>query len=312
MKFFRKNKKKKIIGIIILLLVAINAGIYGSILWSFHKGVVGIVDPDEVDPKAKNVAIAKKEQEEDDVFNVLLVGTDTRDPDADMGRSDSMMMVSFNVTKQKATAVSFMRDTLVDIDGYGKTRLGHSFAYGGVGLTINTLNKVYDLDIQNYISISFENLVSVIDELGGVEVHITPEEAAYYRVNGMPSIHEGTVTLTGAQALAHARNRKLDSDFGRTRRQRDVMYGIYRKVMEKKDPATLLSLVNFCMTQVKTNMEVGEIYEMAKKVVAVDSLQTQQTSIPYEGSYQSINYNGMAVLDIDLDANKQKLKQFLY
>ena len=62
-----------------------------------------------------------------------------------------------------------------------KSRLGHTYAYGGVGLMINTINKTYDLDIQNYITISFDDLVNVIDEIGGVTVFISEEEAAYYR-----------------------------------------------------------------------------------------------------------------------------------
>ena len=229
-----------------------------------------------------------------------------------MGRSDSMMLVSFNKKENKSTVVSFLRDSLVDIDGYGKSRLGHTYAYGGVGLTINTINKTYDLDIQNYITINFENLVGIIDEIGGVKVYISEEEAEYYRQNGMPDIQSGDVILTGSQALAHARNRTLGSDFERTRRQRSVMYGIYRKVMEDKDPSSILSLINYCMNQVETNMSVTEIYDMAKDVLAVDNLKMQQASLPQDGTYTDITYEGMAVLEIDFDANKKFLEELLY
>ena len=272
MKFFRKHKKRKIIGIVILAVILLIVGVYGSIIWKFYKDTVDIVPADEVDPKAKSVKIAEADQKDDEVYNVLLVGTDSRDPNSDMGRSDSMMLVSFNKKENKSTVVSFLRDSLVDIDGYGKSRLGHTYAYGGVGLTINTINKTYDLDIQNYITINFENLVGIIDEIGGVKVYISEEEAEYYRQNGMPNIQSGDVILTGSQALAHARNRTLGSDFERTRRQRSVMYGIYRKVMEDKDPSSILSLINYCMNQVETNMSVTEIYDMAKDVLAVDNL----------------------------------------
>ena len=229
-KWIKKHKIATAIISIILICVLIIAGVIGSILWGLYKDSVGIVDPDDVDPTADQVQIAQEEQKDDDVINVLLVGTDSRDPDSDMGRSDSMMLVSFNRTKQKATVISFLRDSLVEIDGHGKSRLGHTLAYGGVGLTINTLNKQFDLDIQNYITVSFDSLVHVIDELGGMEVNLTEEEAAYYREHGMPDIQSGPVTLTGSQALAHARNRSLDNDFGRTQRQRSVLYGIYNKL----------------------------------------------------------------------------------
>lgn len=312
MKFFRRHKKRKIVAIIFIILILLIVWSYGSIMWRLHKGSVGVVDPDDVDPTADQVSIAREEPHDEEVYNVLLVGSDSRDPELDMGRSDSMMMVSFNNAKKKATTVSFLRDSLVEIDGHGKSRLGHTYAYGGVGLTINTINKVYGLDIQDYVVINFENLVSVIDELGGIEVYISAEEAEYYRQNGMPDIQEGEMTLTGAQALAHARNRSLDNDFGRTRRQRSVVYGIYKKVLQKKDPTTLLPLINFCMTQVQTNMSVSKITDLATKVLSIDDLTVQQMSVPSEGTYQNITYQGMEVLEIDIEANKEKLKQFLY
>ena len=293
-------------------MILLIVGVYGSIIWKFYKDTVDIVPADEVDPKAKSVKIAEADQKDDEVYNVLLVGTDSRDPNSDMGRSDSMMLVSFNKKENKSTVVSFLRDSLVDIDGYGKSRLGHTYAYGGVGLTINTINKTYDLDIQNYITINFENLVGIIDEIGGVKVYISEEEAEYYRQNGMPNIESGDVILTGSQALAHARNRTLGSDFERTRRQRSVMYGIYRKVMEDKDPSSILSLINYCMNQVETNMSVTEIYDMAKDVLAVDNLKMQQASLPQDGTYTDITYEGMAVLEIDFDANKKFLEELLY
>lgn len=218
----------------------------------------------------------------------------------------------FTKKEGKSTAISFLRDSLVDIDGHGKSRLGHTYAYGGVGLTINTINKTYDLDIQNYITISFDDLVNVIDEIGGVTVFISEEEAAYYRENGMPDIQAGDVTLTGSQALAHARNRTLGNDFERTRRQRSVMYGIYRKIMEKKDPSALLPLINYAVNHVRTNMSVSEMYSMAKDVLSVDDLKMQQTCIPQDGTYTDITYEGMQVLKVDFDANKKKIEQLLY
>lgn len=180
-----------------------------------------------------------------------------------------------------------------------------------VYLTIQTIGT-YDLDIQNYITISFDDLVNVIDEIGGVTVFISEEEAAYYRENGMPDIQAGDVTLTGSQALAHARNRTLGNDFERTRRQRSVMYGIYRKIMEKKDPSALLPLINYAVNHVKTNMSVSEMYSMAKDVLSVDDLKMQQTCIPQDGTYTDITYEGMQVLKVDFDANKKKIEQLLY
>ena len=309
LKKFVKNHKF-LSAVIILLLIMF--WVIGGIAFSIFKDIVGIVPADKVDNTAANVDIAQTDQKDKDVYNVLLVGTDSRDPNADIGRSDSMMLVSYNQKDGKATIISFLRDTLVDIPGHGKSRLGHTYAYGGVGLTINTLNQTFDLDIQNYITISFENLVNVIDEMGGIELYISAEEAEYYRSNGMPDIQEGNVNMSGSQALAHARNRTLGSDFERTRRQRSVMYGVYNKLLQERNPEAIVSLATYCMTQVNTNMSVGDITTMALDVLSTEHLMTQQASIPYEGMYQSINYEGMAVLEIDLEANKEKINELLY
>lgn len=305
-----KRKKRFLIALVAALLVII--GIYGSIVVKFYSGIAKVVPEDEVDPTATEVQIAEKEKLEDEVVNILLVGTDTLDPDAEMGRSDTMMLVSFNKTQNKTTVVSFLRDSLVEIDGYGKSKLGHTYAYGGVGLTINTINKVYDLDIQNYITISFDSLINVIDEMDGVKVPITEEEAEYYRYTGIMRVDAGEVTLTGSQALAHARNRTLGSDFERSRRQRSVMYGVYKKIMEERDPADVMSLIVYSMDQVKTNMNVTEIYNLAMEVLTIDNLMMQQAAIPQEGMYEAATYEGMDVLKIDIKENKKYLKRLLY
>ena len=298
---------------LLILCFLVMAMSLGVLLWNLNKDNVGIVDADDVDPNADEVQIAREDQKNKDVINVLLVGSDSRDPNAELGRSDTMILASFNKAEGKATALSFLRDSLVEIDGHGQSKLGHTFAYGGVGLTINTINQQFGLDVQDYVIINFENLVEIIDQLGGIQVMLTEEEAAYYRENGMPDIVAGNVTLTGSQALAHARNRSLDNDFGRTERQRDVIYGIYNKVLEQRnDPSTLLSLIQFCMTQVSTNMSVTELYEMATDVLSVDNLKTQQAAIPTEGTYEFGTYEEMSVLNIDLEANKDYIQELLY
>ena len=310
-KLIRKHKAASAVIALFLICILTVGGVIGALVWGVYHNSIGIVDPDDVDPTADKVQIAREDQKDKDVVNVLLVGSDSRDPDAEMGRSDTMMLVSFNKAEEKATVISFLRDSLVEIDGYGQSKLGHTFAYGGVGLTINTLNKQFDLDIQNYIIINFENLVGIIDELGGIRVNLTEEEAEYYRANGMPDIQAGDVTLTGSQALAHARNRSLDNDFGRTRRQRSVLYGIYNKVMEQKDPQAIMSLITYCMTQVSTNMDVTELYDIATDVMSIEHLRTQQAAVPKDGTYEFGTYEGMSVLNLDMDANRQYIKELL-
>lgn len=297
-----------------MAIVLFLVGLYGSIIWTLHKGMVDIVEQDDLDEEtllSENVPIVQEEQKKPDVFNVLLVGSDSRDPDAEMGRSDTMILLSYNADENKASVVSFMRDSLVEIPGHGQTKLGHSYAYGGIGLTINTINTVYDLDIQNYVTINLENLENVVDKIGGIDIALTAEEVEFYRKSGH-YFNEGTNHMNGEEALMHARNRSLDSDFGRTRRQRAVLNAIYQKILQTKDASTLLSLIQYCLTQVKTNMGVDVIYEMSMKVVAAENLTIQQESIPTLSTYKGGTYEGMSVLFVDIEANKKVLEELLY
>ena len=90
------------------------------------------------------------------------------------------------------------------------------------------------------------------------------------------------------------------------------MYGVYNKLMQERDPEAIVSLATYCMTQVNTNMSLTDISTMALDVLSTEHLTTQQASIPYEGMYQSVRYEGMAVLEIDLEANKEKINELLY
>ena len=303
--------KKILIGCVCLSLLVI-IGIYGSIIVKFHSEIAKVAPEEEVDPNAEEVQVVEKEQQEDEVINILLVGVDAADSDTESGRSDTMMLVSLNITQNKTTVVSFLRDTLVEIEGHGKSRLGHTYAYGGVELTMNTVNDTYDLDIQNYITISFADLVEVIDKMGGVKIPVSQEEADYYRRIGVMDVKEGEVTLSGEQALAHSRNRTLGSDFERSRRQRSVMYGVYKKIKEERDPADVMELIKFCMTQVETNLTVKELYYLAMEALTAENLLLQQAAIPKDGTYEATTYEGMQVLEIKKKANKEYLKELLY
>ena len=345
-----KKKKRgwKILLIILLVLILAAAGAaaggYFYVKNSLHQDKVGFIDKDDLiiqvpsgDENTQGAAdesgnaenddssdetvselwlsetmpIIRKDQIQDDIFNVLLVGSDSRNPDSDAGRSDTMMLISFNETDGSVTAVSFMRDSLVEIPGYGKTKLGHSYAYGGVGLTINTINLTYGLDIQNYVMVNFENLVNIIDMIGGIEVEPTAQEAGLYNAYLKTDIYvEGVNKLNGKTALIHARDRELTNDFDRTRRQRDVIKAIYDEII--KNPSEIPSLISYCLTQVKTNMEMDQIYSMAMTVLGAGDLNVQQTTIPAEDTYTYGTYDGMSVLNVDLDANKQLLHDLLF
>lgn len=261
---------------------------------------------------AADTPIYRQQSADPDTVNVLLVGLDAR-PEQPSGRSDTMMLVSYNRRLHKVAMISFMRDTWVPIDGHGWNRLNACYEYGGIGLTVNTINKQFDLDIQDYIVVRFEEIKSVIDDMGGIEVYLTKQEAAYYNsTNYGVSLHEGVQKLNGELALIHARNRKVGNvDFDRTRRQRDVLMAVFKKLKSIKEPGKLAGIMQFAFQNVKTNMAPDLLYSLATEGLSADGLDFIKGTVPADGTWQYAYENGNCVLSVDIQKNKDYLAQML-
>lgn len=110
-----------------------------------------------------------------DVYNILLIGSDTRQADGE-GRSDTMMLISVNKTEKKIIATSFLRDLYVKIPEKGYYKINASYAYGGVELLLDTLKSNFSIEIDRYIAVDFYSFVKVVDILGGLDVDVQENE----------------------------------------------------------------------------------------------------------------------------------------
>lgn len=265
------------------------------------------------DPDAEG--IYKQIPIDEDVFNILMIGSDIR-PEEGAGRSDSMMLVSYNRRNHDIKITSFMRDTWVAIPNRQWNRINAAYAFGGIGLAINTINENFDLDIQNYAIIEFEGLKNIVDSLDGVKLQLTLEEIkdinAAHREDLIP-LKAGTYELTGAQALTHARNRKTgDGDFGRTRRQRDVMMSILSKMKTSLNPIKLTGFVTETLKFMDTNITPDTIFTLGLEILGAGSYKVTQARIPFDDTWQYASKNGRSVITIDLERNRELLHEFLY
>ena len=128
-------------------------------------------------------------KESEDVYNILFVGIDSRDKDYTKitGRSDTMILASYNTRTNRITLISFMRDTEVWRFGEKRDRptflgkLNAAYQSGGAGELINTLNseRNFNLDIQKYVTIGFKALWNIVDAVGGVDVYLSKDEAIF-------------------------------------------------------------------------------------------------------------------------------------
>lgn len=339
----KSSRKKKImiavlsvIGVVLILFVALYAKL-ASLNKSFadiieNPGII-LMDPEELDPiegtpvdidedfyyeveTPQEEAIYKEVPIDENVFNILMVGSDARPDEGGRGRSDSMMLISYNRENQDIKITSFMRDTWVAIPNREWNRINAAYAFGGIGLAVNTVNVNFDLDVQNYAIIEFEGLKNIVDELGGIELSLTTSEIqrinAAHPEDKLP-VKEGTYELNGAQTLTHARNRKTgDGDFGRTRRQRDVMMSILGKMKSSLNPLKLTGFLTETLKHVDTNIKPDTIFTLGLEVLRAGQSKVTQARIPFDETWQYADKNGRSVITIDLEENRERLHEFLY
>lgn len=252
------------------------------------------------------------EPKNENILNILLIGRDVNESSGSNGRSDSMMLLTYNKESGDVKLTSFLRDSLVPIADYGWSRLNATYSWGGVGLTINTLNEIYDLDIQYYVSIDYSGFTSVIDSIDGVTVNLTKAEAQYLNKNNGFNFSAGDVTLNGKQALAYSRIRKIDSDWNRTDRQRKVITSVMNKALNMNDTGKVVSLIADGLKYVKTNLKSGDIFNLARNFLSMDNYNVDATAIPTEGTWSYGKYKGMSIIKIDFDKNIDFLKKRIY
>ena len=259
----------------------------------------------------------------DDIFNILVIGCDTRKKGG-VGRSDAMILFSVNEDTEKIHMTSIMRDSYVSIPGKGNNRINAAYAFGGGRLLIDTIETNFGADVDKYVSFDFYSFVDVVDSISGIEVEVTEAEIpvlnSYVKeLNKLNGREEGTYYVTesglqhlnGTQALGYARIRYVgDGDFERTNRQRIVI----AKVFEKAKTLNILEindLLNTFLPQVKTNLTQEEILSLMLK--ALDYLQYDLEShrLPVDDSWKYMRVNGMSVLGIDLEKNQKALQEFI-
>lgn len=103
--------------------------------------------------------------------NFLIIGNDWT-PKEGVGRSDTLMILRADLSKNKGVLISIPRDFRVEIPGNGKDKINHAFAYGGVPLTISTLEDYTGLSINHYIVVNYRGFQEVVDATGGITIDV--------------------------------------------------------------------------------------------------------------------------------------------
>jgi len=270
-------------------------------------------------------ALADSDMDADGVTNILLIGSDSRTAE-DEGRSDAMILLSISNKTRSIQMVSLLRDMYVEIPGHDGNRLNAAYAFGGPELLLQTVSQNLDIEVNRYVVVNFQAFANLVDAVGGVELDVSNEEVAwinaylneYNMLRDMPidtdyldTSLSGNISLNGPQALAYSRNRYIGTDFGRTERQRKVLTAIIKKL-----PGAMLTnaqgISDGLFPNLTTNLTKDECKELSLDVAKLVLFDLEQSSVPVEGSYKDANIRGMAVLEVDFEANSKYLKKKIY
>jgi LCP family protein required for cell wall assembly len=203
-------------------------------------------------------------------ITILILGLDYRDWEAgEKPRSDSMILVTVDPVSKTAGMLSIPRDMWVVIPGADYYKINTAYFIGGPQLAKQTVEQFIGVPVDYYAQIDFNAFVQFIDTLGGLDMKI--KEAIKVDPVGPGNtiiLEPGTQTLSGAVALAYARNRytKFD-DFDRARRQQEVIMAVRNQLVNLKMIPTLVAkspqLYKDLSQGINTNLSLDQVIRLA-------------------------------------------------
>lgn len=262
-KLKKKRSWLKIIGVILLVVVLA----IGSYVFYLYQSTKKLVNEDMHNPvDVIDTALTKKKLNKTEPINVLLLGIDAEGNQA--GRSDAIMVMQLDPTTDDMTIVSIPRDTRTEIVGRGtEDKINHAFAFGyqecgvpcGANMAIASVENLLDIEIDYYVSMNMNGLVELVNELGTITVD---NEIAWS--DGKYDFPVGIVELDGEKTKAFVRMRKKDpsGDFGRTKRQRQVIEGIIQKGASVSSLTNLTGMMEVFGNNMSTNMDFEDMKTM--------------------------------------------------
>ncbi len=253
------------------------------------------------------------------ITNILIIGSDTRNPDSH-GRSDAMMLLTINHKTKSFHLTSLMRAIYVSIPDdpdpayqkyySSKYMLNAAHTWGGPRLLMKTIQRNFRVEVSQYMATDFAGFEKAINTVGGVTIELTAAEAKHLNGQGLGPFSAGAQLLNGKSALAYSRIRKIDSDFKRMERQRKVILALFQKA-KSTNVTQLSSMAEALMPTIKTNMTDGAIMSLVANFPSYTGYTFDQLMLPVETYKAKKTIRGMEMYDINWVENINTLHAFM-
>lgn len=315
----RQRRKRKVrmflIEMVILAVVLVVLYLFVQFGKISRNGIT--TDNDNLDPATLETL--------DGYTDIAVFGLDNRTSgEYENGRADVLMIFSINNDTNEVKMVSVYRDTYLNMtdDDEDFNKANAAYSLGGAQQAVEMLNENLDLNIQNYVSVDFEAVIDVIDQLGGVEeVEVTKNEAKLMKKPikevcklkdvdpDTEYVSAGTQTLDGIQALAYMRIRKDNGgDFKRTKRQREIISKVIKQA-KSSNIFTLNSMMNDLLPEISTSLTNSDMVTLLLQLFSYEV--ADSSGFPFEKTTMDLSV-GNSVIAADLESNVIELHEFLY
>lgn len=239
--------------------------------------------------------------------NILLLGSDTRSgseaAQVSGSRADSIMLAHIPADGKGVYLVSIMRDTWVNIPGYGAAKINAALNYGGISLQVATVENLLGIKIDHVAEIEFEGFKALVNSVGGVDVQVPFD----FDINAW-SFKQGMQHMDGGAALAFVRARYpfADGDYQRVRNQRAFLRGMYNTMKAKgalNNVGSFQSAVESIAgyMRVDSGLDAAQIAQIAAPVLTSGDTTMRMTTLPNAGPGWS--YDGQSIVIVNQAAN---------
>lgn len=313
-----KPPARRRLPVVRILLVAVLA-VLALVVWNINS-LLNQYTYDDTDESSL------MDNTEDGIMTLALFGVDTREEGDGGTRADAIMVMSVDPARSSIKLVSLMRDSYIDVPGHGMTKLCHAYGYddGGPQLTLETINRAFDLNITEYITVDFAQMASIIDAVGGVTVTLTEDELAetnkyideYCWENNIPTQRieaAGEQELNGIQAMTYGRIRKGNTggDWQRTERQSVVLNQVFSKATSS--PVSMMKFLYGLMPNITSSMSKSDFWYMGLRTIVHGMPSMDHIRLPLEGEWQyGTTRDGMSVIQFNDSVLSHHLRNYIY
>lgn len=263
--------------------------------------------------------ISMLNENDDGVTNILLIGADN-DVGSGMdspGNADGLVIVSINDAKKQITLTSLMRDIRVIKPNGHATKLTIAYHDGGPELLIECIERNLEIDIDNYVLLTYHDIVKIVDAAGGIDMELYEDEiyhmqekieavsktvGVYWGDHMIPVDQPGVHKLNGIQAAAFMRVRMAgNGDYERTERARRIILGLKDNV-DRMNLVKLASFANEVLPCITTDIAQDEIAGHIVRLGKYMNYEFVSNRIPVDDSFSYSNdSNGYTIIKYDIN-----------